>query len=92
MFMEAAQGDRRVERDAGPEADPVQRPDRDPVRSATSQFFVTNVQVLSVNGQIVFIPSNSPFPGPGNFADPTPVALTIADPGASSRPTAGSSG
>ena len=31
MFMEAAQGDRRVERDAGAEADPVQRPDRDAV-------------------------------------------------------------
>jgi hypothetical protein len=33
------------------------------------QFFVTNVTVVSVNGQLVFIPQNTPLPGPGGFAN-----------------------
>jgi hypothetical protein len=78
MFMEAAQGDRRV--------NVMQAPKLTLFNGQTAtltvtdlQFFVTNVTVVSVNGQIVFIPNNSPFPGPGNFADPTTAgALTIA--------------
>src|SRR4029079_675848 len=30
------------------------------------QFFVTNVSVVSINGQIVFTPQNTPLPGPGD--------------------------
>ena len=66
MFMEAAQGDRRV--------NVMQAPKLTLFNGQTAtltvndlQFFVTNVTVLSVNGQIVFIPNNSPFPGPGDF-------------------------
>lgn len=75
MFMEAAQGDRRV--------NVMQAPKLTLFNGQTAtltvtdlQFFVTNVTVLSVNGQIVFIPNNSPFPGPGDFN--AGGALTIA--------------
>ena len=37
---------------------------------------VTDVAVVSVNGQIVFIPNNTPFPGPGSLS--SGGALTIA--------------
>jgi type II secretory pathway component GspD/PulD (secretin) len=78
MFMEAAQGDRRV--------NVMQAPKLTLFNGQTAtltvtnlQFFVTNVTVLSVNGQIIFVPNNSPFPGPGDFTNPTTGgALTIA--------------
>jgi type II secretory pathway component GspD/PulD (secretin) len=64
MFMEAAQGDRRV--------NVMQAPKLTLFNGQTAtisvndlQFFVTQVQVFSVNGQIVFIPQNTPLPGPG---------------------------
>jgi type II secretory pathway component GspD/PulD (secretin) len=75
MFMEAAQGDRRV--------NVMQAPKLTLFNGQTAtltvsdlQFFVTNVTVVSVNGQIIFIPTNSPFPGPGDFTQGG--ALTIA--------------
>ena len=64
LFMEAAQGDRRV--------NVMQAPKLTLFNGQTAtiaindlQFFVTDVQVYSVNGQIVFIPQNTPLPGPG---------------------------
>ena len=64
MFMEASQGDRRV--------NVMQAPKLTLFNGQTAtisindlQFFVTDVQVFSVNGQIVFIPQNTPLPGPG---------------------------
>ncbi|MDB5307110.1 MAG: hypothetical protein JWO38_1312, partial [Gemmataceae bacterium] len=65
LFMEAAQGDRRV--------NVMQAPKLTLFNGQTAtisvnelQFFVTDVQVFSVNGQIVFIPQNTPLPGPGS--------------------------
>ena len=64
MFMEAAQGDRRV--------NVMQAPKLTLFNGQTATisvndlaFFVTSVTVVSVNGQIVFIPNNTPLPGPG---------------------------
>ncbi len=63
-FLEMAQGDRR--------ANIMQAPKLTLFNGQTAtlsvndlQFFVTNVQVVSVSGQIVFIPENTPLPGPG---------------------------
>lgn len=65
MFMEAAQGDRRV--------NVMQAPKLTLFNGQTAtmliselQFFVTDVQVFSVNGQVVFIPQVTPLPGPGD--------------------------
>ena len=76
MFMEAAQGDRRV--------NVMQAPKLTLFNGQTAtltvsdlQFFVTNVTVISVNGQIVFIPNNSPFPGPGDFNNGGQLSITI---------------
>ena len=78
MFMEAAQGDRRVNVMQAPKLT-LFNGQTATLTVTDQQFFVTNVTVVSVNGQIVFVPNNSPFPGPGNFADPTTGgALTIA--------------
>jgi type II secretory pathway component GspD/PulD (secretin) len=67
MFMEAAQGDRRM--------NVMQAPKLTLFNGQTAtltisdiQFFVANVQVLSVNGQIVFIPNNSPYPAGTNYS------------------------
>lgn len=61
LFMEAAQGDRRM--------NVMQAPKLTMFNGQTASitvtdqiFFVTNVQVVSVNGQIVFVPQNAPFP------------------------------
>lgn len=76
MFMEAAQGDRRV--------NVMQAPKLTLFNGQTAtiginnpQFLVTNVQVFSVNGQIVFIPQNTPLPGPS----PLPVQQAGSLPG-----------
>ena len=42
------------------------------------QFFVTDVQVYSVNGQIVFIPQVTPLPGPGDPLGGTGGAINIS--------------
>ena len=43
------------------------------------QFFVTSVQVVSVNGQIVFIPQNQPLSGPDTNFNITIQAVVSAD-------------
>ncbi len=65
-FMEMAQGDQRT--------NIMQAPKLTLFNGQTAtlgvnnlEFFVTQVQVLSVNGQIVFVPQNTPLPGPGDF-------------------------
>jgi hypothetical protein len=42
-------------------------------------YFVTQVQVISVNGQIVFVPSNTPFPGPDTNFTLAVQAVVSAD-------------
>jgi tetratricopeptide (TPR) repeat protein len=76
LFMEAAQGDRRV--------NVMQAPKLTLFNGQTStltvndlQFFVTSVTVVSVNGQIVFIPNNSPFPGPGGIQNGGTLTIAI---------------
>src|SRR5205814_4102417 len=66
MFMEAAQGDRRVNVMQAPKLT-LFNGQTATLTVSDTQFFVTNVNVVSVNGQIVFMPINSPFPGPGDF-------------------------
>lgn len=75
-FMEMAQGDQR--------SNIMQAPKLTLFNGQTAtlavnnlEFFVTNVQVLSVNGQIVFIPQNTPLPGPGDFTQGGALNVTI---------------
>jgi tetratricopeptide (TPR) repeat protein len=65
MFMEAAQGDRRVNVMQAPKLT-LFNGQTATLTVANTQFFVANVTVISVNGQIVFIPNNSALPGPGD--------------------------
>src|SRR5439155_3676608 len=62
MFMEAAQGDRRVNVMQAPKLT-LFNGQTATMTITDTQFFVTNVSVVSVNGQIVFIPNNTPLPG-----------------------------
>ncbi|MBA4063263.1 MAG: hypothetical protein C0501_06040 [Isosphaera sp.] len=63
LFLEAAQGDRRVNVMQAPKLTLFNG--QTATLSVTDQsFFVTNVQVFSVNGQLVFFPTNTPLPGP----------------------------
>jgi type II secretory pathway component GspD/PulD (secretin) len=71
MFMEAAQGDRRINVMQAPKLT-LFNGQTSTITIADTQFVVTNVSVVSVNGQIVFIPTNSPLPGPN-----ANIALTI---------------
>src|SRR5207237_5427781 len=61
MFMEAAQGDRRVNVMQAPKLT-LFNGQTATLATVDTQFFVTNVAVVSVNGQIVFVPTNSPLP------------------------------
>jgi type II secretory pathway component GspD/PulD (secretin)/tetratricopeptide (TPR) repeat protein len=61
LFMEAAQGDRRI--------NTMQAPKLTMFNGQTAtlsvndvEFFVANVSIININGQVVFIPQNSPFP------------------------------
>jgi type II secretory pathway component GspD/PulD (secretin) len=72
LFMEAAAGDRRVNVMQAPKLT-LFNGQTASISVANTQFFVTNVQVISVNGQIVFAPTNSPFPGPGDPFNPLNV-------------------
>ena len=83
LFMEAAAGDRRVNVMQAPKLT-LFNGQTASISIANTQFFVTNVQVISVNGQIVFAPTNSPFPGPGDPFNPlntggngTPATVTV---------------
>ncbi len=65
MFMEAAQGDRRFNVMQAPKLTAFNGASAN-ITLADVQFFVTDVQVFNVNGQIIFHPINTAFPvGPG---------------------------
>ena len=76
MFLEAAQGDRRVNVMQAPKLT-LFNGQTATLTVSNLQFFVTNVQVISVNGQLVFVPQNTPFPGPGDFNQGGIVSITI---------------
>ena len=61
MFMEAAQGDRRTNIMQAPKLT-MFNGQTATISVQDNQFFVTDVQVISSNGQIVFVPQNQPFP------------------------------
>jgi tetratricopeptide (TPR) repeat protein len=75
-FMEMAQGDQR--------SNIMQAPKLTLFNGQTAtltvnntEFFVTDVQVVTVNGQIVFIPQNTPLPGPGNFNQGGALTISV---------------
>jgi type II secretory pathway component GspD/PulD (secretin)/tetratricopeptide (TPR) repeat protein len=72
MFMEAAQGNRRVNVMQAPKLT-LFNGQTSTMTIADTQFFVTSVTVVSVNGQLVFIPNNTPLPGTPD----TNFAITI---------------
>jgi hypothetical protein len=82
LFMEAAAGDRRVNVMQAPKLT-LFNGQTSTISIDNTQFFVTNVQVISVNGQIVFSPVATPFPGPGDPFNPgnvggnTPATLSV---------------
>jgi tetratricopeptide (TPR) repeat protein len=78
MFMEAAQGDRRVNVMQAPKIT-LFNGQTSTLSVQDSQFFVTDVQVVSVNGQIVFIPQNNLLPGPNTNFQVTVQAVVSAD-------------
>jgi tetratricopeptide (TPR) repeat protein len=64
MFMEAAQGDRRINVMQAPKLT-LFNGQTATMAITETEFLVTSVTVASVNGQIVFIPQNNPLPGIG---------------------------
>ncbi len=77
MFMEAAQGDRRVNVMQAPKITLFNGQTAN-LSVQDTQFVVTSVSVFSVNGQIVFVPQNTLLPtvpggigGAPGFQDPT---------------------
>lgn len=75
-FMELAQGDQRSNIMNAPKIT-LFNGQTATLTVSDIQFFVTSVQVFSVNGQIVFIPQNTPLPGPGNFAQGGALSITV---------------
>ena len=63
-FMEMAQGDQRTNIMQAPKLT-LFNGQTATLTVTNTQFFVTSVQVVSVNGQIVFIPNQQQLPGPG---------------------------
>jgi type II secretory pathway component GspD/PulD (secretin) len=61
LFMEAAQGDRRTNVMQAPKIT-LFNGQTSTISVSDLQFFVTNVSFFLVNGQIVFVPSNTPIP------------------------------
>jgi type II secretory pathway component GspD/PulD (secretin) len=61
MFMEAAQGDRRVNIMQAPRLTAFNGQSSS-ISIQDQQFFVLNMNALSVNGQVIFIPENTPVP------------------------------
>jgi type II secretory pathway component GspD/PulD (secretin) len=78
MFMEAAQGDRRVNVMNAPKLTLFNGQTATLTVNRT-QFFVTSVTVVSVNGQIVFIPQNTLLPFGDNNITITVQAVVSAD-------------
>ncbi len=60
-FMEMAQGDRRINVMQAPKVT-LFNGQTATLSVTDQQFFVESVQVISVNGQIVFVPQNTPLP------------------------------
>lgn len=61
MFMEAAQGDRRIHVMQAPKLTLFNGQSAS-ISVQDQQFFVTNVAIVGFGGQVVFIPQNNPFP------------------------------
>jgi type II secretory pathway component GspD/PulD (secretin)/tetratricopeptide (TPR) repeat protein len=61
LFMEAAQGDRRTNVMQAPKLT-LQNAQTSTITVSDLQFFVTNVSFFLVNGQVVFVPTNTPIP------------------------------
>jgi len=61
LFMEAAQGDRRTNVMQAPKLT-LQNGQTSTINVSDLQFFVTNVSFFLVNGQVVFVPTNTPIP------------------------------
>ncbi len=61
MFMEAAQGDRRQNIMQAPKLT-LFNGQTATISVSDFAYFVSNVQVFSVNGQVVFVPQNTPLP------------------------------
>lgn len=61
MFMEAAQGDRRIHVMQAPKLT-LFNGQTASINVLDQQFFVTNVGIVGFGGQIVFVPQNNPFP------------------------------
>jgi type II secretory pathway component GspD/PulD (secretin) len=74
MFMEAAQGDRRTNVMTAPKLT-LFNGQTSTIFVSDFQFFVTDVNVFSINGQLVFQPINTAFPiGPSN--DPAATGVS----------------
>ncbi len=67
MFMEAAQGDRRTNVMQAPKLT-LFNGQTATIQIQDFQYFVTNVQVVQQNGQVVFVPQNQPIPLGVNLA------------------------
>jgi Flp pilus assembly secretin CpaC/tetratricopeptide (TPR) repeat protein len=76
LFMEAAAGDRRVNVMQAPKLT-LFNGQTASISVSNTQFFVTSVEVISVNGQIVFSPIATAFPGPGDPANGTFSTLSV---------------
>jgi len=75
MFMEAAQGDRRTNVMQAPKLT-LFNGQTSTITISDSQFFVTDLNVYSINGQIVFSPINTPFPIGASLTNPS-ISLAI---------------
>jgi type II secretory pathway component GspD/PulD (secretin) len=78
MFMEAAQGDRRVNVMQAPKLT-LFNGQTATLAVTNTEFFVTSVTVVSVNGQLVFSPQNTPLPGPDTNFNIAVQAVVSAD-------------
>jgi type II secretory pathway component GspD/PulD (secretin) len=75
LFMEAAQGDRRTNVMQAPKLT-LFNAQTSTISVSDLQFFVTNVSFFLVNGQVVFVPTNTPIPTGVNL---TMNAVVTAD-------------
>ena len=77
LFMEASQGDRRVNVMQAPKLT-LFNGQTATLTVLESQFFVTSVQVFSVNGQVVFVPNNQQFVSNGPIGNATLPAINLS--------------
>jgi type II secretory pathway component GspD/PulD (secretin) len=61
MFLEAAQADRRTNVMQAPKLT-LFNGQTSTLTIGSQQFFVTNISVFQINGQVIFNPANTPFP------------------------------